>query len=237
MTSLALVKVRLRQEPSIAALRALLVPVGSNDRAMAGHHLIWTLFADTPDRRRDFLWREADDGGFFILSSREPVDRHGLFEITQSQAYPAEFAIGQRYGFLLRANATTSWGGSATTRGHRADVVMAALKGVAAGERAERRAEIAATAGRGWIERVGERSGFVLATQGEAAAPLLSMPRYRVMRIPRGGAPMKIGVLDFDGVIDIVDPERFREAIGEGFGRAKAFGCGLMLLRPIDPNG
>lgn len=48
---------------------------------------------------------------------------------------------------------------------------------------------------------------------------------------------MKIGVLDFDGVIDVVDPERFREAIGEGFGRAKAFGCGLMLLRPIDPNG
>ena len=37
--------------------------------------------------------------------------------------------------------------------------------------------------------------------------------------------------LDFGGILTVVDPERFIEALYQGVGSAKAFGCGLMLVR------
>jgi CRISPR system Cascade subunit CasE len=38
-------------------------------------------------------------------------------------------------------------------------------------------------------------------------------------------------VLDFEGVLEVTDPVRFLAALANGFGRARAFGCGLMLIR------
>lgn len=37
----------------------------------------------------------------------------------------------------------------------------------------------------------------------------------------------------FDGALQIEDPERLRTALTAGMGRAKAYGCGLMTLRPL----
>jgi CRISPR system Cascade subunit CasE len=39
------------------------------------------------------------------------------------------------------------------------------------------------------------------------------------------------GVLDFAGLIEVADPSVFVARLGQGFGKAKAFGCGLMLIR------
>jgi CRISPR system Cascade subunit CasE len=54
---------------------------------------------------------------------------------------------------------------------------------------------------------------------------------YQTLGIDRRGANMKIGVLDFEGVLEVTDPDRFVDAVAQGFGRAKGFGCGLMLIR------
>jgi CRISPR system Cascade subunit CasE len=42
---------------------------------------------------------------------------------------------------------------------------------------------------------------------------------------------MTIAVLEFAGVLTVRDPARFLAALAQGFGHAKAFGCGLMLIR------
>ena len=39
------------------------------------------------------------------------------------------------------------------------------------------------------------------------------------------------GILDLRGEIEVTDPGAFLAALGVGFGRAKAWGCGLMLIR------
>jgi len=39
--------------------------------------------------------------------------------------------------------------------------------------------------------------------------------------------------LDFEGVLAVTDPQRFLERIAEGFGRARAFGHGLLLIRRV----
>ena len=58
---------------------------------------------------------------------------------------------------------------------------------------------------------------------------------YRVLTIDRGrrARPLRAGVLDLEGLLEIRDPERFLAALAQGFGRAKAFGCGLMLIRRV----
>ena len=36
-----------------------------------------------------------------------------------------------------------------------------------------------------------------------------------------------------EGKLKIVDPDRFKQALLQGIGSAKAFGCGLMLVRRV----
>ena len=63
----------------------------------------------------------------------------------------------------------------------------------------------------------------------------LTVSDYSVVALPghvgkRAGQP-QFGVLDLVGTLDITDPAAFVIRLGQGFGRAKAFGCGLMLIR------
>jgi len=37
----------------------------------------------------------------------------------------------------------------------------------------------------------------------------------------------------FDGVITMTDTEAFNNIIAQGIGRAKAFGCGLLMIRRV----
>ena len=41
---------------------------------------------------------------------------------------------------------------------------------------------------------------------------------------------MRIAIVEFEGVLTVTDPQRFLISLGRGFGRAKAYGCGLMLI-------
>ena len=89
-TDLYLSRVRLKNSASVAALLPLLMANGgeSGQAWHPGHHLVWSLFADGPDRRRDFLWREMEhQGAFLILSARQPEDRHELFEIDEPKPF------------------------------------------------------------------------------------------------------------------------------------------------------
>ena len=55
---------------------------------------------------------------------------------------------------------------------------------------------------------------------------------YRVVEPPgQGRRRPRFGVLDLEGVIAVTDPALFLPKLVQGFGRAKAFGCGLMLIR------
>ena len=42
---------------------------------------------------------------------------------------------------------------------------------------------------------------------------------------------MSFSTLDFDGILTVNDPAAFLLALSRGFGAAKAYGCGLMLIR------
>jgi CRISPR system Cascade subunit CasE len=229
MTERYLSRVRLKRDASVAALAPLLLPPGQA-RPAAAHHLVWALFSDGADRRRDFLWREEAPGRFMTLSARPPAAMD-LFDI-DTQPFAPSLAPGDHLGFVLRANAVISRSTGPGQRGRRHDVVMDVLHAMPQQERADARLGAVITAGRAWLTRQGDAHGFV----PDPACGVDGYDRVQVSRETKNrnaASPAVFGTLDFTGVLQVTDPARFLAALGQGFGRARAFGCGLMLIRRV----
>lgn len=232
-------RMSLRRDVPAAALREVLLPLGDDARVASAHRLIWTLFADQPDRARDFLWREGNSGEFYVLSERPPDDRHGLFAIDPPRVFAPSFQIGDRLNFLLRVNATISRSSGPGQRGKPCDLVMDAIHGIAAGDRAQSRKQMLVKVASKWMDDRGGKSGFGLAwtPDDESGDPMhvgpLRVDGYHAMRIGRrqGQPKLSIGVLDLQGEVEVRNPDLLVASINKGFGRAKAFGCGLMLIK------
>lgn len=252
MSEAFLTRARLRHDAPASALRSLLVLHDDAERVSAGHQLVWTLFGDSRDRKRDFLWRESEPGLFFFLSRRRPEDHMGLFEVDEPRPFEPALTAGDRLAFMLRANATISRGGKGQRRGRVSDVVMDALHTVLPGERAAVRGKIVEQAGLKWLVSQAGKAGFAVDAEGEKSqsvddedpvavdgvtAPANGKPvrvsAYQTLRLGRRGEPAQLGVLDFEGVLEVRDPALFVDRVLRGFGRAKAFGCGLMLIRRV----
>ena len=222
-------RVRLKREGSVSALAPLLL--GKSGRGgqarQPGHHLVWSLFADGTERKRDFLWRETGAGAFFILSARSPEDRHGLFEIDEPKAFTPSLEPGDRLRFSLRANPVIRRRRPSNRRSVKHDVVMDALRCHARGERAPHRFAAVQEQGLAWLARQGLKSGF------EIRSAEVVVEGYDQHRISRTGSarPMLYSTLDFEGALTVSDPAALVPAIVHGFGGAKAYGCGLMLIR------
>jgi CRISPR system Cascade subunit CasE len=105
---------------------------------------------------------------------------------------------------------------------------MRALHRLAPGTaRREERPRLIDEAGRNWLNRIAGRGGFTMEQ--------VAVDGYRQHRIARGAGEgsIRFTSLDFQGVLSVGDPDRFLAALGQGFGAARAFGCGLMLIRRI----
>lgn len=262
--SLFLSRLAIARRPGVDAIRRLIDPIEGpyreklhdpeKGRIMDAHHrLIWALFGDSPDRRRDFLWRSEGKGRFLVLSRRPPIaDGAGLFEPPEVKDFAPDLRSGDRLAFLLRVNATqTRKTGRLRKSGkphtQHIDIVMDRLFPITGqtdllkGEVSRRpalRHEMATAAAREWLARQGERSGFVLERRLDdehGSVPDVDVSDYSVVPLPahtglRKGQP-QFGVMDLSGHLRVTDPTVFLERAGEGFGRARAFGCGLMLIR------
>lgn len=225
--TLYLSRLRLNRRAGNEALRPLLDPDDPSKAISAHHRLLWTAFADGPDRRRDFLWRADDRGLFYTLSERPPA-AHDLFDPPEVKEFAPVLSAGDRLSFVLRANATKDRASAKAGGGNRrVDLVMDLLKSVPKGARAEARSSLADQAARGWMERQGALHGFALrglSVEGYATPSLGDRPGPRSQQA-------RLGILDLAGVIEVTDSVAFTARLGQGFGRAKAFGCGLMLIR------
>jgi CRISPR-associated protein Cas6/Cse3/CasE subtype I-E len=105
MSGLFLSRITLRTDPSVATLAPILFDAAGRHRSEASRRLVWTLFADSENRKRDFLWREDASGRFYLLSSRQPQDQHHLFTV-ETKAFEPALSSGDKLVFSLRANAT-----------------------------------------------------------------------------------------------------------------------------------
>ena len=238
--TLYLSRLRLSRAPDARALRALIDPRETGPRLDAHHRLIWAVFADRADRTRDFLWREDGSGHFLTLSARPPIPTD-LFDPPEVKTFAPDLRAGDRLAFTLRANATKDrprgqLDPQNPKKDRRVDIVMDLLREVPGAEtlqgrspsaRPERRLDLARQAAEAWMTRQGARAGFVPQEVFVQHYDAVTLPGHRGKR---RGAP-RLGILDLSGHLEVGDPETFVTALGNGFGRGKAFGCGLMLIR------
>lgn len=222
MTEALLIRARLKRNASISAIASLLLPEEASARAGAAHRLVWSLFAGDTQQPRNFLWREDKESTFYVLTPHAP----GVSEIfdVETKVFSPNLKPGDLLQFSLRANATRAIKPPGSRgRGKRADIVMARLH--AETDRASKRPAIIDEAGCAWLAAQGAKHGFALARPP-------AVDGYETLEIPRPGArKITFSVLDFDGILKVTDAARFNAALLQGFGHAKAFGCGLMLIR------
>lgn len=225
MTAMFLSRARLKADSATQALAPLLLPQDLSAGLMAEHRMVWSLMSDSADRTRDFLWRKEAPGSFLILAPR-PAVAGGLFDVDSKPWEPA-LRAGDRLGFRLRANPTVARTFADTkARGKRIDVVTDVIRHLPISARANERQEIIVSSGMDWLDRQGVRLGFI------ADRMHLRVDGYDTVRVQREKKPAAVlGVMEFEGILKVTDPAALIAGVAAGLGRARAFGCGLMLLR------
>ena len=231
---LYLSRLTLRHTPEIAPLINVLQPAAHAERNEIDHRLIWSAMPEEVQRehagssanRAPFLWRRDDKPGRYYVLGPEPSRQLNLFEV-ETKPFEAHLSPGDKLQFVLRVNATVDRRSGGRTTRARHDIAMDLLHAVPNSERAEQRHALAEKAARDWLSTRAGTSGFSL--------DALHLDGYRAVVIRRNpNKPGRIGVFDLRGLLTVTDPAVFLARITSGFGRAKAFGCGLMLIRRAD---
>ncbi|MGE4297277.1 MAG: type I-E CRISPR-associated protein Cas6/Cse3/CasE [Desulfovibrionaceae bacterium] len=220
-------KVRLRTTEVLDALSHM----GRNDE-YGMHQAVWSLFSDTEERARDFVYRRLDDQGpfaFLTVSERVPEDPHGWWDI-DTKPYAPALAAGDRLAFSLLANPVRT-GRNKEGKHARFDVVMEAKLHDRTLPPDQRRpqAVLEQEAGVAWLASRADTLGL------DVDKATLRVGGYRVHEFfKRGGGrakPIRFATLEFSGVGTVTSIAALHLALRNGVGPAKGFGCGLLLVR------
>lgn len=85
-----------------------------------------------------------------------------------------------------------------------------------------------------WLRDKGTRNGFELVDEESMNGRVrlqFQAEGYRWHAMPRKGRNAGFSSVDFDGSLRVVNPSLFKDMLFNGIGPAKAFGCGLMMVR------
>jgi CRISPR system Cascade subunit CasE len=167
------------------------------------HKFVYDLF---PGNQRKFLYYDqGGDLGYrrILLVSREQPLVPEIGEI-QSKSIPRGFLEHRRYAFQVMLNPVEQPLGSS---GKVPVVTKDAL--------------------RAWFAKRQEAWGFVSIPED------LEIFDLGVQIIQKGERDIIHNMAEFRGVLEVADRERFKNSFSNGMGRGKAFGFGLLQIRPL----
>lgn len=214
----------------------------------AEHQWLWKFFPSSEDQTRDFIFRRHEIGQmprFYVVSQRQPKAFSEAWQL-QSQVYDPQLQEGQRLSFQLHANPTISKKNTAG-KSQRHDVVMQAKKQLLAEHGFSEEAkwadwqdenskpllyELVQKHCSNWLEKAAERNGFEISLT-DYEEPQLQIDSYGQNKANKRDQNIHFSAVDFSGELLVTNPELFQQALFNGIGHAKAFGCGLLLVRKI----
>ena len=173
--------------------------------------ILWRL--DQPERHRLELYLVSP-----VAPSLEAmVDQAGwpsqpVWRTADYSPFLGRLASGQRWMFRLRANPIKNVRPDEGGRGHRVPLPRVSEQIT-------------------WLAERSSTRGFRV-VPGECG-PNLRVTARRTERFRRGGAPGRVVTLAtaaFEGVLEVTDADRLRDALTRGIGAGKGYGCGLMTL-------
>jgi CRISPR system Cascade subunit CasE len=207
-------------------------------RPYASHQWLWQLFPE--QKERQFLFRQEERGGFFMLSTTPPLTQHALF-LVETKSFSPQLTEGVVLDFQLRANPVI------TRNGKRSDVMMNAKhQAKANGVEQEKWWELQQQAAQGWLEMQGNQHGFRLlqpepddftqwagAESSEIQTRYACVQAYQQHRFVRKAQdnPIAFSSVDFSGTLIITDALLFEQALFSGLGKSKAMGCGMLMVK------
>jgi CRISPR system Cascade subunit CasE len=219
-------RVRLRTDVDNGAMARRLCQQDSYQE----HQILWRLFGEDPTAERDFLFRRTDINGwpqFYLVSQRLPGLEDPIWHV-DSQTYHPRIYHGQRFLFSLRANPVVTRKGPAGER-KRHDVIMDLKKKrdwkkLPVGDR-EPMYTLVQEAAVSWLSPRLKKSGARL--DAVTADSYLQHQNYKKGK----SKAICYSTLDMTGLLSVSDPDMFIGTLYHGIGPAKAFGCGLLLIR------
>lgn len=245
--SLHLVRLSLVAPRMFALARRLRLPLQQTDLGYLVHATLRSLFGDLApapfaiDAGRGAV---AKEGAVSVLGYAG-VDRGGLeaqarsfadpdaweaclFESLSSKPMPTAFEPHHRLGFSVRACPIVRSKSERHPDGRELDAFLAECIRVGGDVRVSREDVY-----RRWLTRELARDGAASLEHGE----LVRMQRDRLVRRTQG-SERKARVLDrpdvtLEGALRVEDPTGFRKLLARGVGRHRAFGFGMLLLRPL----
>lgn len=200
------------------------------------HQWLWRLFPAPEGSPRDFLFRRRDVDAmprFYVVSKRPPQAQGAAWSV-QTQTYSPHVEAGDRFHFDLRANPVVTH--SRDGKQSRHDVVMEEKKRLLR-ERGYARWQdwkdddkpalyaLARNVCGKWLESRASRLGF------EVDEKDLAVDGYQRQAEKNGS--LRFSSVDFSGKLTVIDPVAFGQTLRDGIGPAKAFGCGLLLVRRL----
>lgn len=205
------------------------------------HQWLWRFFPDQPDANRDFLFcrREIEGASrFYLVSGRPPTSPDAAWSV-QTRGYAPELGLGARLRFELRANPVVT--SQRNGKARRDDVVMAEkkrllqereLKSWSDWQDADKPQlyDLVDRTCRRWLIRRAETHGFLVDEDALRVDGYLTHVERRYLPKKQ---QLRFSTVDFSGVLTVTDPDRFHTALTTGIGPAKAFGCGLLLVRRL----
>jgi len=169
-------------------------------------------------------------GGADLLTG-SPIGNAGyLLAAPPDEPRPLQISLslGARFRFRLTANPTKKTG---TPAKH--ERIMMEEQGTKDPKRNGRRVPVRPEAYGQWLVTRSEIHGFGLVEPLEDT--LLTEAGYvYVNKTHDSGKGQRLRSVNYEGLLEIVDVERFRSALLSGIGPAKAFGFGLLSIAPVN---
>ncbi|PPI56706.1 type I-E CRISPR-associated protein Cas6/Cse3/CasE [Rathayibacter toxicus] len=174
------------------------------------------------------LWRidrgYGESTWLIVVSPNEPE----LLHIAEQAGWPTQhLGESKPYGdFITRIATGQEWAFTVTANPTRTVTDDQGLK--------KRLAHVTVTQQRDWFRSKSTTQGFTI-TQNSVGDADLEVRERATQTFTRQTASVTLGIATFIGRLRISDEKLFQNTLRHGIGRAKGYGCGLLLLSKL-PN-
>ena len=189
------------------------------------HRRIWRLFpgeeretrAGRDDARQGFLFRVEESlpgraTRILLQSRRAPTYADGI-SLIGSREFRAAPGAGQRLAFLLTANPVRT-------------IVDKRLDAKPGKQSAKCRVPL--------IKEEAQREWLARKLAGAAILERVDIVPHSPLYFRKGQRSGKLAICTFEGIAQVSSPDELAVLLENGIGPAKAFGCGLLLVRRVD---
>ncbi|GAB2197627.1 type I-E CRISPR-associated protein Cas6/Cse3/CasE [Sessilibacter sp. MAH4] len=192
---------------------------------------------------------------YYVLSTEQPKPNNDVFDV-ETKRFEPHLLVDQQLEFRLRVNPVVARKTPGKKHSPRHDVVMDAqrqhlmnllnitdafsVKHIKKSELKKRvLTEVTGytprdldselktateNALKAWLDNKAKKHGFeCLSFQADG---------YQWQSLPEKGRGAGFSTVDYQGILKVTEPQAFLAQLYKGFGPSKAFGCGLMMVRP-----